>query len=150
MSVRDLIFRVSGLGDEILLQSQLMQCDREDINAPDNDGNTPVWLTWKRDHDMCVSLLIAAGADISVCNSNGDTPMYLAAYHSQLDTLLLLIKHGVNVVVYDGRIESLSYVYGRMSICLGPQQGDDILILTDAAKLEDVATIEDAYRQQIM
>lgn len=102
MSVRELIFSASSVGDEVLLQSQLLQSDRTDINTPSIYGRTPVWIAWVRGHDRRLSLLIAAGAIINTPDSNGWYPIATACERGHTACVSLLQKAGADISTSGG------------------------------------------------
>lgn len=44
MVVSEMIFDVSSVGDEVLLQTLLLDCNKNDINIPNSDGFTPLYI----------------------------------------------------------------------------------------------------------
>jgi ankyrin repeat protein len=60
-----------------------------DVNARDNEGNTPLHRTSSKE---LASLLIAKGADINAKNNEGETPLHVAGYNK--DVAELLKRHG--------------------------------------------------------
>lgn len=72
----------------------------------------------------------------------------LQSANGKVNTLLLLIKYGVNVLVYDVSNESLSDVYGRNVVITDSLPDDNIRYMTDATRLQHVAMIEKAYRRE--
>ena len=65
-----------------------------DVNAKDEDGETPLQLAALNDHKEIVELLIAEGADVNALNGMGVTPLDWAINLKQTETIDLLRKHG--------------------------------------------------------
>lgn len=67
-----------------------------DINAIDEEGNTPLLCAaaWKQ-REICL-LLIEKGAEVNKAN-NGLTPLHEAAYRGLADVCLLLIEKGAEI-----------------------------------------------------
>ena len=63
-----------------------------DVNAKDNNGQTPLYHAARHGQDLIVELLIAKGADVNVKDGGGDTPLDKAKQHSE--TADLLRKNG--------------------------------------------------------
>jgi ankyrin repeat protein len=51
----------------------------EDVNTPDEDGNTPLHKAVEKDRFKMVRMLLEAGADPNVRNKRGETPIVIAA-----------------------------------------------------------------------
>ena len=81
------------LGDE---RSVKMLLHKEvDIEAKDNEGNTPLMLATKNEnHLTIVEMLLGNGADIAARNNNGHTALYIAkksgVYRTPIVRTLLL------------------------------------------------------------
>ena len=65
-----------------------------DINAKNNDGNTPLYMALLFQNEEMVELLIANGADLNAKNNDGLTPLQYAESHNLNDMAKLLKKHG--------------------------------------------------------
>ncbi len=68
-----------------------------DVNAEDNDGNTPLHLAAYHNRFDVVALLINKGADVNAKSDKGNTPLHLAAYSDADDVATLLINKGADV-----------------------------------------------------
>ncbi len=73
-----------------------------DINARDNDGDTPLITNIAiRDRRKSVSailgMLLLAGADVNAQNTSGTTPLLLAAHRGHVNTCEALIVMGADV-----------------------------------------------------
>jgi len=68
-----------------------------DINAQNNNGNTPLHVAvWSSDPAMVVTRLIEKGADINAQDNNGLTPQYQAAMLRNLKMVMLLLEKGAD------------------------------------------------------
>lgn len=67
-----------------------------DVNARDQEGNTPLRLTVSREVG---ALLLAHGADVNARNDEGMTPMHRAAFisHTYTELIDLYIDHGAQI-----------------------------------------------------
>lgn len=74
--------------------------NRADVNALDEDGDTPVFRAYNIETLM---FLIENGADLNVKNKNGDTPLHDFSTYSS-EPAKMLINHGadINAVNNDG------------------------------------------------
>ncbi|KAL5337662.1 hypothetical protein BJX70DRAFT_368884 [Aspergillus crustosus] len=68
----------------------------EDLNVPDNAGNTPLQIASLEGSAPIVKYLIAAGCEVETCNIDKDTPLIDAAENSHLDVVRLLLEAGAN------------------------------------------------------
>ena len=65
-----------------------------DVNAADNDGDTPLHnAAWKGHREM-IELLIARGADIRARDSRGNTPLDEAIQRGYAEVVPLLGQQG--------------------------------------------------------
>ena len=70
-----------------------------DINAQDNEGQTPLHYALNSDQkgkSECIEILLQHNLDINVKDNNGMTPMHLAASRRAVRSLQLLIEHGAD------------------------------------------------------
>ena len=67
-----------------------------DVNAKNNDGDTPLHFAASRDYKK-VQMLLSAGADVNAKDKNGDTPLHRAAKNDHKEIAELLIAKGANV-----------------------------------------------------
>jgi ankyrin repeat protein len=65
-----------------------------EIDARDEDGETPLIRAILEDHIDVVELLIAHGADVMVRNERGLTPLHAGAYSGSAEVARLLLDHG--------------------------------------------------------
>jgi ankyrin repeat protein/beta-lactamase regulating signal transducer with metallopeptidase domain len=68
-----------------------------DINAKDQSGRTPLFLTVCADTNDVARFLIAKGADVNAKDSSGDTPLHSALSNGKKDIAELLIAKGADV-----------------------------------------------------
>lgn len=69
-----------------------------DPNATGNNGRTPLLLAASSNFGgtACLEALLAAGADPEKPGNGGITPLMLAAYHRQVESVRILLTHGVD------------------------------------------------------
>ena len=72
-----------------------------DINAQDNEGNTPLHLASEYGHTGIVDLLINAGANVNSLGEFDYTPLHLASGDGYRDVADLLIKAGADINAQD-------------------------------------------------
>ena len=65
-----------------------------DVNANDEDGETPLYRAAYHGYKEIAKLLIAEGADVNAKNKGGVTPLDCAVYFGHKATANLLRKHG--------------------------------------------------------
>jgi len=68
-----------------------------DVDAKDNDGDTPLHLATERNFIEIAKLLIERGADVNAKNSWGETPLHMASYHNRIEIAKLLLDAGADV-----------------------------------------------------
>ena len=68
-----------------------------DVNAKDNDGNSPLYHAAYWDNVAIAELLISAGADVNAECGEGITPLAWAAYWGNVAIAKLLIDSGADV-----------------------------------------------------
>ena len=84
--------------DEIL-SFLLRQGMREELNALDEEGKTP--LLYASNDIRKVRLLIEAGADITSPNERGNTPLHVALYLKWNECARMLLESGVDIHAED-------------------------------------------------
>ena len=65
-----------------------------DVNAKDNDGDTPLLMASEIGPEDVVRLLIEKGADVNAANNLGSTPLTMACEKGHEDVAHLLRMHG--------------------------------------------------------
>lgn len=68
----------------------------EDLNVPDNAGNTPLQIASLEGSAPIVKYLIAAGCEVETCNIDKDTPLIDAAENGHEEVVRILLKAGAN------------------------------------------------------
>ena len=72
-----------------------------DVDAKNNDGNTPLHDAALRGNASVASILIAAGADVNAKNNFGETPLHHAALRGNASVASILIAAGADVNAKD-------------------------------------------------
>ena len=68
-----------------------------DVNTPNNNGCTPVYVAAQNGHTDAIRLLAENGADVNTPNNNGCTPVYVAAQNGHVNVIRVLANLGANV-----------------------------------------------------
>jgi ankyrin repeat protein len=68
-----------------------------DVNAPDDDGNMPLYIAAKHNSVNVARILIESGADIDAKADDGGTALYWAIQTNSLDFVRLLIDHDADL-----------------------------------------------------
>ncbi len=82
-------------GDLALLKALLMQKIFE-VDAKDEDGNSPLYKAVQKGDKEMVLWLLLAGANVNTVNSNRSTPLQRAALAGDLEVVQLLLWMGAN------------------------------------------------------
>jgi ankyrin repeat protein len=84
-----------------------------DINAKDEDGDTPLHIAVEQDYNDIAKLLIDRGADVNAGDQKDYTPLYSAIWNRNRDLVGLLIGKGadVNVIPEEGAPPLLEAVW---------------------------------------
>ena len=69
------------------------------VNAVDEDGDTPLHHASRYGRFEIVKALIQAEADVNAANKHGWIPLHHASYHDHTEIVLILIQAGANVNV---------------------------------------------------
>ena len=76
---------------------RLLAEHKANLDLPNQNGSTAAHKSAQQGHSDCLCLLADYQANLEVTNNNGDTPLGLAVYKSKVDTVQLLVTHGVAV-----------------------------------------------------
>ncbi|XP_071145000.1 serine/threonine-protein phosphatase 6 regulatory ankyrin repeat subunit B-like [Mytilus edulis] len=68
-----------------------------DVNAPSNDGMTPIFMACKQINVEAVKWLLHNEADANKFDNNGWSPLHIASSEGNEDIVNILLKHGVNI-----------------------------------------------------
>lgn len=68
----------------------------QDLNIPDNAGNTPLQIASLEGKSNIVQLLLDAGCDITCKNTDMETPLIDAVENGHLDVVRMLLKAGLD------------------------------------------------------
>ncbi|KAJ5364119.1 uncharacterized protein N7496_009832 [Penicillium cataractarum] len=68
----------------------------EDLNVPDNAGNTPLQVASLNGEEQIVKFLLDAGCEINTKNIDKDTPLIDAVENGNVDVVKLLLDSGAN------------------------------------------------------
>jgi ankyrin repeat protein len=81
------------------LPKKAIRCLKQgaEINAKNEQGNTPVHVAVASRQKEIVGLLAERGTDVNAANPRGDTPLHLAAEADDRDIAELLIAKGADV-----------------------------------------------------
>lgn len=68
-----------------------------DVNTPDSNGETPLFVAAQMGRKEVVEYLIGKGAEINTPDSKGDTPLHVAVQNDWKEIINLLLRHRANV-----------------------------------------------------
>ena len=68
--------------------------NKADVNAKDENGNTPLHIAAEKGHENMAELLLANNAEINAKDNNGRTPLAWAENQGHKDVVELLRQHG--------------------------------------------------------
>lgn len=91
---RTLLARACAL-DEVEAEMRLKERP-EDLDIPDNAGNTPLQIASLEGKAKIVHLLLDAGCDINCKNTDMETPLIDAVENGHVDVVRLLLKAGLD------------------------------------------------------
>jgi hypothetical protein len=81
-----------------------------DVNASDENGNTPLFLASKYEHLEIVKELIKNSADVNIQNKDGHTPLLFASLKGNLEIVKELLNNDADITIKDNDgITALSY-----------------------------------------
>jgi ankyrin repeat protein len=78
----------------------LIECDPANINAREEDGETPLhWASrsYNFKDGSVLRLLLEHGADVNAQSQTGRTPLHVASYRGALEVVRVLLEHGADV-----------------------------------------------------
>ena len=99
-----------------------------DINAKDENGDTPLMLAAKVDHTELCGVLIDAGADINLQNNAGATALHQAIDEHRIKTIKFLIENGADLTIKNNfGMAPLDYSqrYGNSEVSLLLRQAEE-------------------------
>lgn len=91
---RTLLARACAL-DDIEAETRLEERP-QDLDIPDNAGNTPLQIASLEGKSKIVQLLLDAGCDISCKNTDMETPLIDAVENGHLDVVKMLLRAGLD------------------------------------------------------
>ena len=89
--------------------------ERNDFNATDDLGNTPLHYAAHKGHIDIVDYLVNNGADVNAKDGGGWTPLHWAAYRGHMHTVTYLLKRNADV--------NAKNAYGWTPRCLADGNG---------------------------
>ncbi|MDF2965326.1 MAG: alpha-latroinsectotoxin-Lt1a-like isoform [Rickettsiaceae bacterium] len=75
-----------------------------DVNARNDEGNTPLHLAAKCGYDEAVKVILSKGAEVNAINSENDTPLHLAISIHSVEVTRILITSGASLII-EGDVE---------------------------------------------
>jgi len=150
LNSQDLYQAVSD-GD-LLLVKQLLEKSPEMLNEKNADALTPLNLACERGQAGIVDFFLKKGADPYLGDNENSMPIHLAAISGSLESIDLLLKHGVDINIQDDNgMSALLFALSRRSwaaphliekgadINLRSNNGWSPIHLSIAARMDDVA-----------
>lgn len=99
-TIRDKLREAAKTGDASTVN--LLIAQNADVNAPDEQGRTALFLASSEGKTDVVRSLIDAGADTDATTQDGQTPLMAAAIKGNKETIEVLIEHDANVRMKSG------------------------------------------------
>ena len=87
--------------DDLDAVNHLISVHMADVNATTSYGETPLHKAAHNGPASIVSVLLAAGAEVSIKRSDGETPLHLAAGNGHADIASMLLSAGADVNAED-------------------------------------------------
>ena len=84
-------------GPSPILEIERLIKEGADINLPNKDGATPLYIASFNGHSEAIKALIAGRADVNKATNDGWTPLCIAAHKGHSEAIELLIESGANV-----------------------------------------------------
>eukprot|EP00179_Madagascaria_erythrocladioides_P015561 CAMPEP_0198364888 /NCGR_PEP_ID=MMETSP1450-20131203/153893_1 /TAXON_ID=753684 ORGANISM="Madagascaria erythrocladiodes, Strain CCMP3234" /NCGR_SAMPLE_ID=MMETSP1450 /ASSEMBLY_ACC=CAM_ASM_001115 /LENGTH=458 /DNA_ID=CAMNT_0044072329 /DNA_START=190 /DNA_END=1564 /DNA_ORIENTATION=- len=75
----------------------------DDVNTPNDDGETPLIMASRHGRIECLKLLISAGAKLNVQNKWGNTAFYYAVVTSRGDIIAELVAAGADATIRNNK-----------------------------------------------
>ncbi|MEO5971352.1 MAG: ankyrin repeat domain-containing protein [Bdellovibrionia bacterium] len=116
-----------------------------DVNAKNEDGDTPLHVAAKWGHTPIIEVLIRKGADVNVRSKNLSTPLHYAADKGHSATMDVLIKNGADPNRKDVFAKTPLQLYKAKTGRHFPYEAK--AILHDEAKAGDISKVETLIRQ---
>ena len=70
-----------------------------DVNASNDNGNTPLHLALWNGHAAVAMAVIDKGADVNASNDNGNTPLHLALWNGHAGVAMAVIDKGADIYI---------------------------------------------------
>lgn len=99
-TIRQNLREAAKTGDAATVNMLIAQ--NADVNAPDDQGRTALFLAASEGKTDVVRTLIDAGADTDATTQEGQTPLMAAAIKGNKETIEVLIEHDANVRMKSG------------------------------------------------
>jgi len=93
--VRTALYHAAYCDRPVTLKA-LIEADA-DVNVPDVDGRTPLFIASSKNNLMIVMELIKAGADVNLAMDDGTTPLHIAVKYGYEGCAAVLIQAGADV-----------------------------------------------------
>jgi ankyrin repeat protein len=120
------IFEAARIGDAQTVEQLL--ASGADVNAPDDQGMTPLWVAAGNDRADIVRLLIERGADVNASGKRGRTPLHVAFHYGYAGIARLLIEKGadMNACKYGSTLLRAAYLGSADVVRLLIEKGADV------------------------
>jgi ankyrin repeat protein len=81
--------------------TELLLAHGADVNAKNNDGDTPLHTAGENANAATAELLLENGGSVNAKNNAGRTPLHVTEYDSSATVLRLLLAHGADINATD-------------------------------------------------